>query len=150
MRQSSKKKFSSLSPHRDARTLVRNTLPAVSISAIVSVAMSASQPISRHHHGRDCRGTRSKSCENGCHSQKKDVPLEADYLSPQQELRVTKSKESPPIGPSIVMDAASQIGPSYANLEPGDPAPWFHQRTLLTWRLAVTSCFAFLALREML
>ena len=24
---------------------------------------------------------------------------------------------------------ASQIGPSYANLEPGDPAPWFHQRS---------------------
>jgi peroxiredoxin/predicted 2-oxoglutarate/Fe(II)-dependent dioxygenase YbiX len=41
---------------------------------------------------------------------------------------VTKSKGSSPIGPSIVMDA-SQIGPSYANLEPGDPAPWFHQRS---------------------
>lgn len=24
---------------------------------------------------------------------------------------------------------ASQIGPSYANLQPGDPAPWFHQRS---------------------
>lgn len=41
---------------------------------------------------------------------------------------MTKSEGSSLIGPSIVMDAG-QIGPSYAILEPGDPAPWFHQRS---------------------
>ena len=42
MRQSSKKALSSLIPYRDARTLVRNTLPTVSISAMTRVSVAIS------------------------------------------------------------------------------------------------------------
>ena len=40
--QSSKKTLSLLIPYRDARTLVRNTLPAVSISAMTRVSVAIS------------------------------------------------------------------------------------------------------------
>ena len=39
-RHSSKKKLSSLIPYRDARTLVKNTLPAVSIRAMTRVSVA--------------------------------------------------------------------------------------------------------------
>jgi hypothetical protein len=60
----SSKKISSPILYRDARTLVRSTLPAVSISAMTRVSVviiSGGQPASRRHHDRDRRAFRSLS-----------------------------------------------------------------------------------------